>query len=282
MALAGVALNARVEPHVNPQLAYQESGRTTRSIGMSFLHWVCERSVIDSYGTCWQYFRQFKQLYTYATGKRIFSGEKHRVNLAGIYIGLACTGARPAEFVDDERKSGKDLEELFPRRPKGAADEDENAGWLGKELTRYTVDRGRPKTLCWEDTLLMVVRHPATGEDILAMSIKFAHHKGADNKPKPTGLFFTPARRLIFCLINVIVCLAVLEGVFAASDLTSARQVYQIKNQGPVTCTPLRWKEEWLKEPVFRRCDDSIPEDESDNSVRSKYRVAVAIGASSE
>ncbi|KAF3768410.1 hypothetical protein M406DRAFT_71423, partial [Cryphonectria parasitica EP155] len=114
----------------------------------------------------------------------IFSGEKHRVNLAGIYIGLACTGARPAEFVDNERKRGKDLEELFPRKPRGAADEDEKSGWLEKQLTRFTIDRGRPKALCWEDILLMVVRHPATGEDILAMSIKFAHHKGADNKPK--------------------------------------------------------------------------------------------------
>ena len=32
--------------------------------------------------------------------------------------------------------------------------------------------------------LLMVVRHPETGEDVLAMSIKLIHHKGADNKPK--------------------------------------------------------------------------------------------------
>jgi hypothetical protein len=28
------------------------------------------------------------------------------------------------------------------------------------------------------------VRHPGTGDDVLAMSIKFIHHKGADNKPK--------------------------------------------------------------------------------------------------
>ena len=46
-------------------------------------------------------------------------------------------------------------------------------------------DRGRPKALCYEDIQLMVVRHPKTGEEELAMAIRLAHHKGLDNKPKP-------------------------------------------------------------------------------------------------
>ncbi|KAK4220404.1 hypothetical protein QBC38DRAFT_550690, partial [Podospora fimiseda] len=65
----------------------------------------------------------------------------------------------------------------------------------------------------------MVVRHPETGEDVLAMSTKFVHHKVADNKPKP---------------------------------------IFSGKEPGPVKCTPLRWKEEWLKQPVFRRHEDSV------------------------
>ena len=52
-------------------------------------------------------------------------------------------------------------------------------------ISQECESRGRPKALCYEDILLMVVRHPETGEDGLAMSIRFAHHKGADNKPKP-------------------------------------------------------------------------------------------------
>jgi hypothetical protein len=31
----------------------------------------------------------------------------------------------------------------------------------------------------------MVVRHPETGEDVLAMAVKLLHHKGADKKLKP-------------------------------------------------------------------------------------------------
>ena len=57
------------------------------------------------------------------------------------------------------------------------------------------------------------------------------------------------------------------DRAFAASKFTSARAVFQAKNRGPVKCTPLRWKEEWLKRPVFRRRDDSVAEDESDGAV---------------
>jgi hypothetical protein len=52
-------------------------------------------------------------------------------------------------------------------------------------LCQETLGRGRPKALCYEDILLMVVRHPETGRDVLAMAVKFIHHKGADNRPKP-------------------------------------------------------------------------------------------------
>ncbi|KAB5566912.1 hypothetical protein GE09DRAFT_1056381 [Coniochaeta sp. 2T2.1] len=125
----------------------------------------------------------------------IFSWERHRVELPGCYLGLAFTGARPAEFVDGEKKHPKDgcLEELFGRKAiegsLGGKDEDgaldDESKVLEEILSQETVGRGRPKCLCYEDILLMVVCYPDTGEDTLAMSIKFIHHKGADNKPKP-------------------------------------------------------------------------------------------------
>lgn len=233
-----------------------------RSMAMDFLFHLCESYKIKSWGTSWEYFRQYKQLYASVTGQYmdrndskeilkvryytpsvmtgtdcpiqwqdavlvhrfglvapngggkdvadsgdllalqtfniaydtgVFSGERHRIQLAGCYLGLAFTGARPAEFVDGERKSGKDgcLEELFPRKPRVAHEEDgtkalePSSGLLEDILAQEYASRGRPKALCYEDILLMVVRHPNTSEDVLAMSIKFAHHKGADNNPKP-------------------------------------------------------------------------------------------------
>ncbi len=56
---------------------------------------------------------------------------------------------------------------------------------LEEMISQEYKDRGRPKALCYEDIQLMVVRHPKTGEEELAMAIRLAHHKGLDNKPKP-------------------------------------------------------------------------------------------------
>ncbi|KAK4116055.1 FluG domain-containing protein [Canariomyces notabilis] len=291
-----------------------------RDTVMDFLEYLCQTGKIQSQGTSWEYFRQFKQLYATVTrrdmvkqdtreikkwhdtvlvrryklrapcihGKDVadsntllvmltfnikydtgvFPNERHRVQLLGCNQGLAFTGARPAEFVDGEKKSRKDgcLDEIFPCEAIGGHSNNEDEGidedsrLLENLILQETANRGRPKALCYEDILLMVVKHPETGEDVLAMSIKFIHHKGADNKPKPTIFFFTPTRRLIFCFITVIVSLAVYDGAFAASKFTSVREVFQAKNRGPVKCTPFRWKEEWLKRPVFRQFDDSVLE----------------------
>ena len=59
-------------------------------------------------------------------------------------------------------------------------------------------------------------------------------------------------------MFPVIVSLAVHDGAFDAASLTSARPVFQMKNRGPVMCTPFFWKKEWLKPPVFRRLDNAM------------------------
>ncbi|RYP18166.1 hypothetical protein DL765_004092 [Monosporascus sp. GIB2] len=120
-------------------------------------------------------------------------------------IALSCRGAtsaslsrgrgRPSSWTV-EIKSGKDghLEELFPPKAIGSAPSgedkspDERSGLLEAMISQEGASRGRPKTPYYEDILLMVVRHSETGEDVLAMFIKFAHHKGADNEPKPLAL----------------------------------------------------------------------------------------------
>ncbi|KAK4443569.1 hypothetical protein QBC34DRAFT_488318 [Podospora aff. communis PSN243] len=169
--------------------------------------------------------------------------EAHRVQLSGAYLGLAYTGAQPAEIVDNEKSRPNDgsWEEIFG--------------------PNQTTGRGRPKALCYEDVLLMVVRHPDTGTDVLAMSIKFIHHKGADNKPKPTIFFFTMARKVILCLITVIISQALRDQAFAARNLISAGDVFQTRNKSPVICTPLRWKESMLKVPIFRSPDGPLRDD---------------------
>ncbi len=58
---------------------------------------------------------------------------------------------------------------------------DKESKWLDKLLLQETMGCGHPKALCYEDILLMVVCHPATHQDTLAIAIKFIHHKGCDN-----------------------------------------------------------------------------------------------------
>ncbi|KAF1738509.1 hypothetical protein CRV24_000435 [Beauveria bassiana] len=114
-----------------------------------------------------------------------------------------------AELVDGERKGPKIGSEI-PLGQKviqevendGSANQtlDKQSVELNKMLLQETIKRGRPKALCYEDILLMLVRHPATGKPVLAMAIKFIHHKGADNKPKPCVLSRMPPHyRLVDC-----------------------------------------------------------------------------------
>ncbi|KAK7959755.1 uncharacterized protein PG986_004609 [Apiospora aurea] len=172
---------------------------------------------------------------------------------------------RPGELVDNETHKPSDgsWEDLFASKCSTSSNEDNNHApdefqLLENILARETTDRGRPKALCYEDIRLMVVRHPETGQDMFSMAVKFIHHKGMDNNPKPTIFWFTMTRKLIFNFINVIICLALCDDAFDAPSLTTVRRVFQVKNAGPVKCTTLRWKKQWLKRPVFRVGDEVV------------------------
>lgn len=68
-------------------------------------------------------------------------------------------------------------------------------------------------------------------------------------------IFFTMTRRVVLCPITIVISQALRDNAFDAPSLTSAARVFQIRNIGPVKCTPIRWKESMLKIPVFRRFD---------------------------
>jgi hypothetical protein len=60
-----------------------------------------------------------------------------------------------------------------------AYNDDEDTANLTKTIRSY-------KAICYEDIRLWIVKNPKQGErDLLAMEVTLAHHKGADNKPKP-------------------------------------------------------------------------------------------------
>ncbi len=53
--------------------------------------------------------------------------------------------------------------------------------------------------------------------------------------------------------------LAVLDEAFAAKNLCPVPDVYNVRNQERLQCTPARWKPEWLKRFIFRRFNASGP-----------------------
>jgi hypothetical protein len=68
-----------------------------------------------------------------------------------------------------------------------------------------------------------------------------------------TIFFFTEVEDPIFCPITHLVLLALADGAFEAPSLTAPERVFEHGVWGPVMCTPLRWKQEKLKTPIFRR-----------------------------
>lgn len=124
----------------------------------------------------------------------IFSTERHRVDLWGCYLLLFYTGARPAELVESEKKEPDNTKKLFQRKvvtlPDDNADDEPPApDVLSKRvselLEQEPAQRGRSRSLCYEDISLMIARHPIAGRYLPAMAIRFTHHKGADSRPKP-------------------------------------------------------------------------------------------------
>jgi len=53
--------------------------KADREVAMDFLHHICETSNIGSQGTSWEYFRQFKQLYSSVTGRYMNTNDSKEI-----------------------------------------------------------------------------------------------------------------------------------------------------------------------------------------------------------
>lgn len=210
----------------------------------------------------------------------IASTERHRINRWGCYLFLYYTGARAAELVESEKKEPDNAKKLFHQKAvtlpdDGAEDEapapDAFSKRVSELLEQEPAQRGRSKSLCYEDILLMIALHPVSGRYLPAMAIRFTHHKGADNRPKPwvsslllelygleltlrarTVFWLRAAKILVFCPINIIISIALDDKAFDSEHLTDASRVFNLGTWGATKCTPIRWKRSMLKVPVFR------------------------------
>ncbi|KJZ69082.1 hypothetical protein HIM_11532 [Hirsutella minnesotensis 3608] len=107
------------------------------------------------------------------------------------------------------------------------------------------------KALCYEDIVLWVVPDPNKGgRDVLAMEVFFRHHKGADNKPKPTVFLFRENPLPILCPISHILARAIRDGAMEVDGLQHAAPLFSNLCK---RATKVNWRPSILKTPVFRR-----------------------------
>ncbi|KAG4427387.1 hypothetical protein IFR05_017130 [Cadophora sp. M221] len=224
-----------------------------------------------------------------------FPTERHRVQFALIMLLLFGTGCRPAELVDARKKRkddidsedddlevfdddnivaiGKNNDESGPESNKSTTSCDEGdvaMSGMGEDIRHFDA-------ICYEDVRLLVVRSPDNGgRDVLAMEVTMAHHKGHKRRPKPTIFFFTEVDDPMFCPITHLVALALADDAFEAPSLSTPRRVFEHKVWGPVLCTPLRWKQDKLKTPIFRRDEErALPYTQFQNCLN---RLGLAAG----
>ncbi|KAM3562091.1 hypothetical protein MY1884_001997 [Beauveria asiatica] len=108
------------------------------------------------------------------------------------------------------------------------------------------------KALCYEDIVLWIVRDPNSGgRDVLAMEVLFRHHKGVDNKPKPTIFLFRENPLPILCPISHILARAIRDNAVDVDGFTHATPFFSTEIGR--AATKVNWKTSMLKTPVFRR-----------------------------
>ncbi|KAG4027417.1 hypothetical protein MFRU_030g00530 [Monilinia fructicola] len=120
-------------------------------------------------------------------------------------------------------------------------------------------DFGEPirqyKALCYEDICLWIVQNPQLGgRDLLAMEVHLRHHKGVDNKPKPTTFLFRENPLPILCPISHILTRAIRDDAILVDGYRSADPFFttDLRGQG-MKAVKVHWKPEWLAKPIFRR-----------------------------
>ncbi|KAH8797870.1 FluG domain-containing protein [Xylogone sp. PMI_703] len=110
------------------------------------------------------------------------------------------------------------------------------------------------KALCYEDIELWIVQNlKPGGRDLLVMEVFLRHHKGVDNKPKPTIFLFRENDLPILCPISHLLARAIRDDAILADGWNEPDKFFKtdLRRTGR-PAIPVRWKPALLKRPVFR------------------------------
>jgi Protein of unknown function (DUF3435) len=122
-------------------------------------------------------------IYHWTQDTAVYPDERQRVQVPTAILLEIYTGARPAELVDGELSEAMQTK-LRNWNLRG----DEPVDWEQEfGFAPMAEAEKRCKALCYEDITLMLVRDPDRGgRTTLAAEVLLSHHKGMDNKPKPS------------------------------------------------------------------------------------------------
>ncbi|ELR03151.1 hypothetical protein VC83_09677 [Pseudogymnoascus destructans] len=217
----------------------------------------------------------------WARDTSIFPTEDQRLTLATAMLLSIYTGCRLAELADASKRVGgkttsrkrrhrevwdavNDLDEDECVDEEEGSDEpnyQQQEPWANKNDTEYDDDyvdldavEREYKTICYEDIRLWIVRNPTQGErDLLGMEITFAHHKGADRKPKPTTFLFHEEALPILCPVSHVLSIAIKDNAIEVEGFSHAEPFFTSHLQHPTKAVLIHWKPEMLKRPIFRQ-----------------------------
>ncbi|KAN0080903.1 hypothetical protein V8E54_004107 [Elaphomyces granulatus] len=173
-------------------------------------------------------------------------GGKPVIGLDGLLALLIFNIAYDTGIFYSRPRTGS-FEEIF-----GQEDHDSDPGPQSRLLSDHMLSQavrnhGRPKAHCYED-----LRSASSSRDRQRrlndgrQAVSFVSIPDEDRADWFYGAFFF----FVFCPITVVVGLAIRNKAFDAVNLMSAQAVFQVRNWGPVQCTPLRWKESMLRAPI--------------------------------
>ncbi|KAI9789020.1 MAG: hypothetical protein M1835_001936 [Candelina submexicana] len=196
----------------------------------------------------------------------VYSHERQRVQMGLIMLFSAFTGTRPGVLLpqnkatkmrrSDGNGSGADLlgpdqisSDPFSDRSKNVR---ANSNPLKSDLPAHTQVNRRPRTVCYKDIELYLLRNPDSSQrDIFIAEIEFVNLKGSKEGEDGTIFMMHEDTQLAYCPIAHILALAFADDALESSLLTP-EYICQLKVPKRLSSLPLRWKKSHLDIPLFR------------------------------
>ncbi|KAL6712955.1 hypothetical protein ACLMJK_009510 [Lecanora helva] len=128
-------------------------------------------------------------------------------------------------------------------------------------LVESSCYRNSNEALRYQDVVLRLVRDPLDqSQSILLMEVTVRLWKGARERMKPVTFVFYEHDCLLFCPVLNMLGLAFADNAFECDVIQGIQDIYEHKIPDFKESTQLKWKDDWLPRPIFRRACSTTSE----------------------